>query len=46
MFYRGVAPGEIEGMDYHQLKYWNGWHETLVNQEAAEAERVKKSMNR
>lgn len=33
LFFRGVAPSEISSMEYHDLKYWNGWHELISKEE-------------
>jgi hypothetical protein len=30
LFFRGVAPSEITSMEYHDLKYWNEWHELIA----------------
>jgi len=29
LFYRRVSPDIIKTMDFHELKYWNEWHEAL-----------------
>lgn len=33
LFYRRVAPSEIEAMDYHRMKYWNEWHKLMEKAE-------------
>jgi hypothetical protein len=27
LFFRKVAPSEIKGLAYHELKYWSNWIE-------------------
>lgn len=34
LFYRRVSPAEIKAMKFKELKYWNGWHEILANEES------------
>ncbi len=33
LFFRGVAPGELEAMPYHKLRYWNDWHKVIEKAE-------------
>lgn len=33
LFYRGVAPDEIENMTYQRIRYWNRWHELMSETE-------------
>jgi hypothetical protein len=35
LFFRGAHPLEIESMYFHQLSYWNGWHEAMERAEKA-----------
>jgi hypothetical protein len=37
LFYRNVQPSEIKNMTFHEIVYWNGWHEVLEEQEARAA---------
>lgn len=30
LFYRNVSTAEIKQMNYRELKYWNSWHEEMV----------------
>jgi len=30
LFYRKVQPSEIASMTYQDLKYWNDWHELMI----------------
>lgn len=34
LFYRKVAPSEINGMSYSEMKYWNEWHKLIEKEEA------------
>lgn len=36
LFYRGISPGEIKGMDFLELEYWNSWHEKMAEAEKGE----------
>ena len=40
LFYRNVSPSELKEMPYHELKYWNEWHELMVK---TEQKAIKKS---
>jgi len=42
LFYRGVAPFEIEGMGFKQMQYWDGWHKVMAKEEKDAAERLRK----
>jgi len=33
-FHRGASPSEIKAMPYHELKYWQGWHQLLAKKES------------
>jgi hypothetical protein len=33
VFYRGASPSEIKGMSFHELRYWNEWHEVFLKRE-------------
>jgi hypothetical protein len=35
LFYRGQPISEICILEYHELKYWNGWHELMEKAEKA-----------
>jgi hypothetical protein len=41
-FYRGIAPNEIETMNYTRLKFWNGVHMTLLNEEKRQLAAARK----
>ena len=41
MFYRGQPINVIENMTYHDLKYWNGWHEKMDDQLKDDIEKYK-----
>ena len=41
LFYRGVSPKEILGLGYHELVYFNEWHERIEKAEA-DAYKVQK----
>jgi hypothetical protein len=42
LFYRKVSPTELQNMNYHELKYWNSWHEILAKEEKKAVESLKK----
>jgi hypothetical protein len=33
VFYRGASPSEIKAMAFHELRYWNEWHEVFLHRE-------------
>jgi len=33
LFYRGATPTEIESMTFTRLRYWNSWHQLMVDVE-------------
>ena len=41
LFYRGVSVTEIKKMPYWEMKYWNTWHEVMLDAEV-EARKPKK----
>jgi len=41
LFFRKVSPTEIESMSYQSLKYWNNWHDLMIEAEKKEIERIK-----
>lgn len=41
MFYRRVQPSEIEKMSYHDLKYWNKWHDAMSKEEKRISDKIK-----
>lgn len=43
LFYRGQPISEITILEYHELKYWNGWHEVMEEAEKKAYESKGKS---
>jgi len=33
VLFRGASPTEIKAMPYHELMYWQGWHNVLAEKE-------------
>ncbi len=46
LFYRGVAPGEIESMTYNRIRYWNKWHELMSKAEEDVLKNTKKGRSK
>ena len=42
VFFRGAGPAEINDMTYHELRYWNEWHEVMVAEEKRSTEKAKR----
>ena len=36
LFFRGVSPTEIEAMSFGRARYWNTWHEIMIDAEREE----------
>lgn len=41
VFFRGASPAEINVMTYHELKYWNDWHELMTEAEKRSVDDAK-----
>lgn len=46
LFFRQVNPSEINGMEYHELKYWNDWHEAMNKADNDAIEKAKREFRR
>lgn len=42
VFSRGAGPAEINAMTYHEIKYWNDWHEAMHREEKRSSDQAKK----
>jgi hypothetical protein len=40
LFFRGAGPSELMEMPYHELKYWNEWHEVMATEERRSTEKA------
>jgi hypothetical protein len=41
LFFRGASPSELVDMPYHELKYWNQWHEVMADEERRSVSNAK-----
>lgn len=41
LFFRGAGPSELMAMPFHELQYWNEWHEVMATEERRSAEQAK-----
>lgn len=41
LFYRGQAISEIKRLRYAEMKFWNGWHEIMTEEEKRAMEKTK-----
>ena len=41
LFFRGAGPSELMAMPYHELRYWNEWHEVMTAEERRSAEQAR-----
>lgn len=42
LFYRGVQPSEIKAMGYSEMKFWNDFHDLMVEAEQKEIAKAEK----
>jgi hypothetical protein len=43
LFYRGQQTSNIRKMKLSELKYWNGWHEILVEEKERQNYEIEKA---
>lgn len=41
LFFRGASPSELMDMPFHELKYWNEWHEVMADEERRSVSNAK-----
>jgi hypothetical protein len=42
LFFRGASPSELMAMPFHELRYWNEWHEVMAEEERRSVGKTKK----
>lgn len=42
LFFRGASPSELMNMPFHELQYWNEWHEVMTAEEKRSIDRANK----
>jgi hypothetical protein len=44
LFYRGQQASDIKKMNITELKYWNNWHDCLVEETARQNKEIQKAL--
>ncbi len=44
LFYRQVNPSEIKKMTISEMKYWNDWHEVLIEEKTRQNKEIEKAL--